>query len=123
MGDYRRDYDNWIRPWFGHRAAESIDETDVQKLVDHMAQTLSPKSVADRHMLLHSMYAYGRAKTRRLVEHNPCLETELPKRVKKPPKGTTVPEFRGRTQRGRPRPDPLPWRDRLAVLGGDRARH
>jgi integrase len=94
MADYRRDYANWIKPWLGHRAAELIDESDVQQLVDHMARTLAPKSVADRHMLLHSMYQFGKARTRKLVTHNPCLETELPKRVKKPPKGTTVPEFR-----------------------------
>src|SRR5690348_4917068 len=59
-----------------------------------MATKLSPKSVADRHMLLHSMFKFGRAKSRRLVAHNPCEETEMPKRSKKPPKGTTVPEFR-----------------------------
>lgn len=94
LNDYRRDYRNWISPWLGHRAAELIDEGDVQKLVDHMASKLAPKSVADRHMLLHSIYQYGRAKSRRLVTHNPCLETELPKRRKKPPKGLTVPEFR-----------------------------
>jgi len=93
MTDYRRDYANWIKPWFGHRAAESIDEGDVQRLVDHMAGRLSPKSVADRHMLMHSMFQFGKAKSRGLVTHNPCLETELPKRVRKPPKGTTVPEF------------------------------
>ncbi|HET7386112.1 MAG TPA: tyrosine-type recombinase/integrase [Nocardioidaceae bacterium] len=90
---YRRDYANWIGPWFGHRAAESVDEADVQKLVDHMAARLSPKSVADRHMLLHSMFKFGRARSRRLVTHNPCEETELPRRAKKPPKGTTTREF------------------------------
>lgn len=94
LGDYRRDVENWIVPWFGHRAAEDVDEADVQKWVDHMRGKLSPKSVGDRHMLLHSMYQYGRAKSRRLVDHNPCAETDLPKHVKKPPKGTTVPEFR-----------------------------
>ena len=93
MTDYRRDYANWIKPWFGHRAAESIDEGDVQRLVDHMACRLSPKSVADRHMLLHAMFQFGKAKSRKLVAHNPCLETELPRRVRKPPKGTTVAEF------------------------------
>lgn len=91
---YRRDYANWIAPTLGARPAESIDEGDVQKWVDHMADQLSPKSVADRHMLLHSMYDFGRAKSRRLVTHNPCLETDLPKRKKRPPKGTTVPECR-----------------------------
>lgn len=94
MVDYRRDVANWIDPWFGHRAAESIDEADIQKWVDHMATKLAPKSVADRHMLMHSIFKFGRAKSRRLVDHNPCEETELPKRTKKPPKGATVPEFR-----------------------------
>lgn len=94
IAQYRRDVDNWITPWLGDRAAEVVDEGDVQKWVDHMADRLSPKSVADRHMVLHSMYEYGRAKSRRLVTHNPCLETALPKRKKRPPKGMRVPEVR-----------------------------
>lgn len=93
--DYRRDVDNWIVPWFGHRAAESIDEADVQKWVDHMVRKpLAPKSVGDRHMLLHSMYKFGKARSRGLVGHNPCEETELPKPGRKRPKGTTVPQWR-----------------------------
>lgn len=94
LTDYRRDVANWIDPWLGDHPAETLDEADVQKWVDHMATRLEPKSVADRHMLLHSMFKFGRAKSRHLVTHNPCEETELPKRTKKPPKGTTVPEFR-----------------------------
>ncbi len=94
MTDYRRDVANWISPWMGHRAAETIDESDVQKWVDHMRGKLSPKSVGDRHMLLHSMYDFGKARSRQLVTHNPCKETDLPRRTKKPPKGTTTPEFR-----------------------------
>ncbi len=103
---YRRDFANWIEPWFGHRAAELIDEADVQKWVDHMATKLSPKSVMDRHMLLHSIYKWGRAKSRKLVSHNPCEETELPKAVRKPPKGTTLAEWHAlreaATKRGNP---------------------
>jgi len=94
LTDYRRDWANWIEPWFGHREAEEVDEGDVQRWVDHMAAKLAPKSVADRHMLLHALYDFGRAKSRRLVTQNPCLETVLPKRAKKPPKGTTVGEYR-----------------------------
>lgn len=93
LADYRRNIANWIAPHFGHRAAESIDETDVQRWVDHMAKTLAPKSVADRHMLLHQMYDFGRARSRRLVGHNPCLETELPRVHKKRAKGTTVAQW------------------------------
>jgi integrase len=83
MTDYRRDVANWVVPWLGHRSADAVDEGDVQRWVDHMAERLAPKSVADRHMLLHSMYEFGRAKSRRLVDHNPCKETELPKKGKR----------------------------------------
>lgn len=95
MTDYRRDYRNWIGPAFGAWRAASLNELDVQRWVDGMAKrNLQPKSVADRHSLLHAMYRFGAAKSRRLVEHNPCLETQLPKRHKKPPKGVTLDEWR-----------------------------
>ena len=94
LNDYRRDYKNWIQPWLGHLPAETVDEGDVQKLVDHMLGQLARKSVLDRHMIVHSMFDWGKAKSRRLVTHNPCLETEFPKRKKKPPRGTTVPQYR-----------------------------
>lgn len=95
LNDYQRDYANYVEPWFGHRTADLVDEVDVQEWVDHMAKTLAPKTVGDRHMLLHSAYDFGRARSRRLVEHNPCKETVLPRRGKrKPPKGTTTVEFR-----------------------------
>lgn len=93
LKDYRRDYANWISPHLGHRRAASIDETDVQQVVDHMAGQLEPKSVADRHMILHQIFKWASAKTRRIVDHNPCQETELPKRRKKPPKGATPAEW------------------------------
>lgn len=93
ISDYRRDYQNWIRPTFGAMAADEVTEVDVQRWVDEMAKTLSPKTVADRHMVLHSMYAFGRKKTRGLVTQNPCQETDLPEAGKKKVKGTTVPEW------------------------------
>lgn len=93
--DYARDYDNWIRRPLGQRTAESIDERDVQNLVDSMRRAgLDAKSVGDRHMILHSMYKFGSAKVRQLVSHNPCLETQLPRRHKKPAKGLTAPELK-----------------------------
>jgi integrase len=93
LDDYRRDYANWIAPAIGHRQADSIDETDVQGLVDAMNKRLDPKSVRDRHMILSSMFKWGSARTRRLVDHNPCHETELPKTRKKPVRGMTIPEW------------------------------
>ena len=91
--DYRRDYGNWIKRPLGSRVADTVDELDVQNWVDSMRDRLEPKSIADRHMLLHSMFKFGVARTRRLVEHNPCTETQLPKRVKKPAKGFTLAEW------------------------------
>jgi site-specific recombinase XerD len=108
MVDYRRDIENWVLPYLGHQAAEHVDERDVQEWIEKIKATkkLAPKSIADKHMLLHSMYQFGKAKSRKLVTHNPCLETELPKRTKKPPKGTTVPEYRAiRESAGRRNPD------------------
>src|SRR5690242_908734 len=43
LKDYRRDYENWIKPKLGQRVADAIDETDVQAWVDWMAGRLDPK--------------------------------------------------------------------------------
>lgn len=94
LADYRRDFANWIDPHLGHRAAESITEGDVQAWVDRvLAPQLSPKTVADRHALLHGIYKWASARKRGHVPHNPCLETDLPKRTRKPPKGLTMGEW------------------------------
>lgn len=94
LADYRRDYTNWISPHFGHRQADAITEQDIQTWVDRtLAPLLSPKTVADRHALLHGIYAWAAARKRGLVPHNPCLETELPKRTRKAPKGLTMGEW------------------------------
>ena len=98
---YRRDYEAWIKPRFGHRDAAHVHEGDVQAWVDWMKVTpspttgkpLSPKSIADRHAILHQMYHWGSARSRNLVPHNPCKETDLPKRKKTQPKGLRIPEL------------------------------
>lgn len=98
---YRRDYDNWISPYLGHREAAHITEVDVQDWIDRLKVTnspvtkkpLSPKSIADRHAILHQMFSWGSAKTRNVVPYNPCKETELPDRVRTPPKGLRIPEL------------------------------
>lgn len=106
---YRRDYEAWIKPRFGHREAAHIHEGDVQGWVDWMrvhpspttGKPLSPKSIADRHAILHQIYGWGSARTRNLVPHNPCKETELPKRVKSTPKGLRLPELHALLEAGR----------------------
>src|SRR5690606_33893774 len=91
--EYRRDYANWIDPFFGHMPAASIDELAVQEWVDkHLAPKLGAKTVADRHALLHGVFKWAATRKRNLVPSNPCLETELPKRTKTPPKGLTLTE-------------------------------
>lgn len=91
--DYRRDYDNWIKPTFGHREAAGITELEVQHWVDRDLAPLSAKTVLDRHSLLHGIFTWAAQRKRALVPHNPCLETDLPKRTKKPPKGLSLPEW------------------------------
>lgn len=93
LADYQRDYRNWIAGTLGHREAGAITEMDVQHWVDRDLAQLSAKTVADRHALLHGILAWGAAKKRGVIPHNPCLETDLPKRTKKPPKGLTLPEW------------------------------
>jgi site-specific recombinase XerD len=94
VADYRRDYRNWIKPELGSRPAASITESDVQALVDRMeARKLKPKSVADRHAILHGVYKWASAPSRRLVPHNPCTETDLPKRRRTQPKGLRPAEW------------------------------
>lgn len=93
LSDYRRDYANWIGPFFGYRAAGAITELDVQSWVDRDLARLSAKTVADRHALLHGIMAWASQRKRAIIAHNPCLETQLPKRSKKPPKGLTLPEW------------------------------
>lgn len=108
LAGYERDYDNWIRPRFGHREASQIHEGDVQAWVDWMevrpspttGKPLSPKSIADRHAILHQIYGWGSARTRNLVPHNPCKETELPKRKKTQPKGLRIPELHSLLEAG-----------------------
>lgn len=92
--DYVRQYAKWIEPTFGWREAETITERDVQRWVDTvLAPALGGKSVAGKHALLHGLYKWASAKTRGYVTHNPCKETELPKRTKPPVRGLSLPEL------------------------------
>ncbi len=99
VADYRRDYENWIRPTFGDLPAIAVDERRVQDWVDAMVagrlngKRLEPKSVADRHFILHSIYLWAMAPSRRLIQHDPCTATQLPKRRKKAPKGLRPAEW------------------------------
>lgn len=94
IADYRRDFDNWIDPFLGHRAAGLLTEMDVQTWVDRdLSRRLGAKSVADRHALLHGIYKWASAKSRARVPINPCIGTELPKRKQTDVKGLSMPEW------------------------------
>lgn len=96
-----------IAPAIGaHRPVADVTEDDVQRWVDDMvagktgARTvngkltpLSPKTIANRHGLLHSVFKYAAARGQRYIATNPCAETELPKRRKGMPKGLRVGEW------------------------------
>lgn len=86
--DYRRSWDRWIKPTFGGLPATAVTGADVQRWVNGMHEGGSAaKSIADRHALLHAMYKWAAAPTQRLVEDNPCVSIDLPKTVRKMPKG------------------------------------
>lgn len=92
VSDYRRDYRNWIAPTFGNRAAAGISEREVQAWVDDLVGKLNPKTIAGHHALLGSIFKWGAAPSRKYLppSFNPCGLTELPTRLKKPPKGMRI---------------------------------
>lgn len=92
--DYERQFKKWIEPTFGWRDAETITERDVQHWVDTvLAPSLGGKSVAGKHALLHGLYAWASAKTRGIVTHNPCKETDLPDRDEQEVRGLSLDEL------------------------------
>lgn len=92
--DYVRQYEKWIKPTFGWRDAALVTERDVQAWVDKVLRPeLGAKSVAKQHALLHGCLKWASSKTVGKIPHDPCLETRLPKRVKKPPRGLSIAEL------------------------------
>lgn len=84
--DYRRQYELWIAPTFGRLRIDDVTDQAVQRWVDKISTQTSPKSVAGHHGLLAAMYKWAMAPARGHAHATPCGFTELPKRVKKPPK-------------------------------------
>lgn len=92
--DYERAYRKWISKQLGWRDAELVTERDVQAWVDKVLRpALAPKSVAKQHALLHGMFKWASSKTVGYIANDPCTETKLPKRKKRPPRGLTIPEL------------------------------
>jgi integrase len=91
--DYRRMYKAHIRDEFGAKPANLISPLDVQAWIDRLGDKLAPKTIADYHSLLHGLYTWAIHPTRGLVIVDPCTETQLPKRRKKPAKGLRPQEW------------------------------
>lgn len=87
LTDYERQYELRIRDRFGSTPANLLSSRDVQDWVDELGSEIEPKTILDYHGLLRSIYLWGLHPTRALVIHDPCADTDLPSRKKKPPKG------------------------------------
>ena len=104
--DYRRDYRRAIAPTFGSSRVDTITADAVQAWVDALVdgrvaaretpagmQPLSPKSIAERHALLSTIFDYAAKPPRRHITANPCAHTDLPRRHRKPPRGVRPAEW------------------------------
>lgn len=106
--DYRRRYELAIKPALGGMPVAAITPEAVQKWVDDLHvgkvgaklrivegerihEPISPKTIADRHALLHSLMKH--AMRRHWTDSDPCADTDLPKRHKRPPKGLRPAEW------------------------------
>lgn len=91
--DYRRMYKTRIKPRFGDSPANLLAAGDVQDWIDGLSSECEPKTVADYHSLLHGLFLYGIHPNRALVINDPCVDTVLPKRRRKAPKGLRPDEW------------------------------
>jgi len=79
-------------PFFGGMPLARVMPSTVQKWVKHATQSgLSPRSVAKYHVMLHSVFV--RAVRDRLIDFNPCEDTELPKVIPKKTRTLTPVEY------------------------------
>lgn len=107
--EYRR-YFEAVGPTLGGRPVDTITEADVQRWVEgQTAGTVAPKvqgrgaertlvpvsakTIANRHGMLHAVFAFAASPARRYCATNPCASTELPKRRKGAPKGLRPAEW------------------------------
>lgn len=75
---YRSYLDRHFIPFFGDRPMSSISPSTVQAWVTRAsAEGLSSRSLTKYHVMLHGIFK--RAVRDRVILHNPCADTELPK--------------------------------------------
>jgi integrase len=76
---YRRDLNNLLKPRFGERPADRIDEREWQDFFDELARDgLSHSRLANVKAVASSIYAWALHRTRRHVASNPLRYIELP---------------------------------------------
>lgn len=103
IADYRTHFNDVINPILGVEPVAAITPTMVSNWVDamvagrivspHTGKKLSPKTIADRHALLHAVMKYAVDPRRAYVSANPCTGVTLPKRIKPAPKGLMPAEW------------------------------
>ena len=76
---YRRDLNNLLKPRFGERPADRIDEREWQDFFDELARDgLSHSRLANVKAVASSIYAWALHRTRRQVASNRLRYVELP---------------------------------------------
>lgn len=87
VADYRRDYQRHISPALGGRPVTTIEDTDVQQLVESWIGVLAPKTVSDKHAILHGILAWAASTAGdKIIPANPATGTDLPNRKPLPVK-------------------------------------
>jgi integrase len=91
LDDYEKMYRRHIGPAFGEMPANLVSQIDVQDWLDKLP--VAAKTAADYHSLLHGLFTWGIHPTRAMVINDPCIDTQLPMRRKKQPKGLRPAEW------------------------------
>jgi integrase len=85
IANYRRSWENVLRPEFGPMVAEDINEVEWQMWVDQLSREgLSRSRIANHVAVASSIYAWALAPSRRFVTRNPLRMVELPPNDEKP---------------------------------------
>ena len=89
---YASNLNKHFYPVFGQRKLNAISPSQVQDWVTHArAEGLSPRSIRKYHVFLSSIFA--RAVKDRILVHNPCDHTELPKIITRKSRTLTPAEY------------------------------
>lgn len=76
---YQRDWENFLRPGFGERPADDIDEFEWQRYVDDLSRDgLSRSRISNMLAVASAIYGWASRPTRRLAKRNPIRLIEKP---------------------------------------------